>query len=140
MCKDKELSNPYLEPNTSGIANVASSSLYSKTCSASPLPPSFPPTAPPGRPGTLGTVEAANQHSFTAMTRIPYQNKCLQPYRNKLKVALMIAVLTVVMVTVPAVYRSVIIQKTEIPNINTSILTQMTEVLTENSHLTFNGM
>ena len=139
MCKDKELSNPHLKPNTSGIANVVSSSPYSKTCSASPLPPSIPPTAPPGRPGTLGTVEAANQHTFTAMTQIPYQNKCLQPYRNKLKVALMIAVLTVVMDTVPAVYTSVI-QNIETHNINTSVLTQTTDVLAENSHLTFNGM
>ena len=80
-----------------------------------------------GGPGTLGIVEAANQHSFTAMTRIPSENRCLQSHSNKLKLALITAVLTVVMVTVQAVYNSVINQKTEILNISTNV------------NLTFNG-
>ena len=98
--------------------------------------------------GTLGIVESANQHYFTTMKCIPHQNKCLQPYRNKLKLSLMIAVLTVVMVTMTAVYSSFINQKTEIPNINTteipnintSVLTQTTDVVTVNSNLVSGGM
>ena len=129
MAQGKELSNSHSEPTTSRIVNVISSS----TCNVPP-------------------VDAANQHSFTTMKRIPYENKCLQPYRNKMKLALIITVLTVVMVTVPTVYTSVTNQKTEIHNINTSsvktempntkssVLTQMTEVPTVDSHLTFNGM
>ena len=79
-----------------------------------------------------------------------------------MKLALTVAALIVVMVTVPAVYtrvinqkteihNSVIDQKTEIHNIvinqkteihntNTSVLNKMTEVPTVNSRLTFNGM
>ena len=164
LSKGKELPNRNLEPTKSRITNVVSSPPHP----ASPLQPSIPPSPPPrnpnmtsikqyssasleGRPGTLGIIEATNQHPFTTMTHIPSQNKCLQPYRNKLKLALIITVLTVVMVTVPALYTSVINQKkemhntnisgptwtknpTEIPDINTSVLTQRTEVPTANNH------
>ena len=144
MSKGKELLNPSQEPTTSRIANMVSSSPYHLPCNP-PLPPRNPDMtlikqyllpSLEGGPGTLGVVEVGNQHSFTTMTRIPSQNQCLQPYHNKLKLALIVAVLTVVVVTVTAVYTSVINQKTEIHNTNT----QMTEVPTNNSHLTFNGM
>ena len=136
-----------------------------------PLPPNNPDmtyirqcsmTSLEGRPGTLGIVEAANQPSFTTMTHISSDKRCLQPYRNKMKLALTIAALIVVMVTVPAVYtrfinqkteiyNSVIDQKTEIHNIvinqktevhntNSGVLNKVTEVPTVNSRLTFNGM
>ena len=113
--------------------------------------------SPEGRLGTVKRVKAANEPN--TMKCIPFQHKCLQPYRNKMKVVLIIAVLTVVMVTVPAVYTSITCtnQKTEIPNvntsgliqtrvhneipnINTSDLTKMTEVPIESRELTFNGM
>ena len=144
MSKGKELSNPCSEPTTSRIANVVSSPPYHIPCNP-PLPSSNPDMtyikqyllpSIEGGPGTLGVVEAANQHSCTTMTRIPSQNQCLQPYHNKLKLALIVAVLTVVVVTVTAVYDNVINQKTEMHNTNT----QMTEVPTDNSHPTFNGM
>ena len=160
MTQGKELSNPHSEPTTSRVANVVSSSPYLKPCNV-PLPPHNPNMtyikqcsleSVEGRPGTTEVVEAANQHSFTTMKRIPYQNKCLQPYRNKMKLALIVTALAVVIVTVPAVYTSVnnkkidihntvIDQKRMIHNINTSsVLTQMTEVPTANSHLAFTGM
>ena len=170
MTQGKELSNPHSEPTTSRVVNVVSSSPYLKPCNV-PLPPRNPNMtcsleSVEGRPRTTEVVEAANQHSFTTMKRIPYQNKCLQPYRNKMKLALIVTVLAVVMVTVPAVYTSVnnkktdihnsvidqkrmihnidtssvINQKTEIQNSNSSVLTQMTEVPTANSHLAFTGM
>ena len=144
MYKGKELSNPCLEPTTSRIANVVSTPPYHIPCNP-PLTPCNPDMtcikqyllpSLEGGPGTLGIVEAANQHSFTTMTRIPSQNQCLQPYCNKLKLALIVAVLTLVVVTVTAVYANVINQKAEIHNTNT----QMTEVPTVNGHLTFNGM
>ena len=96
--------------------------------------------------GTLGIVEAVNQHSLTTLTGRSSQNKCSQSHPNKIKLALIIAVLTLVIITVSAVYTSVIKQKTdipnintasvinqktEIPNINTSVLTQMTNISTE---------
>ena len=172
MSKGKELPNSYLEPTKSRITNVVSSPSHP----GSPLQPSIPPPPPPrnlnmtftrqyssasleDRPGTLGIIEAANQQSFTTMTRIPSQNTCLQSHRNKMKLALIDTVLTVVLVTVPSVYTSVINQKTgmhntntsgptwtkdpteipdisttKIPNINTSVLTQRTEVPTANNH------
>ena len=70
--------------------------------------------------GTLGIVEPSNQHSFTTLKDRPSQNKCLQSNYSKLKVALTIAVLAVVMTIVPVVYTSYINQKIEIPNINTT--------------------
>ena len=144
MSKGKELSNPHLEPTTSRISNVVSFPLYSEPRPAFPLPPSIPPLLPPrnpnktsikqyllpsmeGGPGTLGIVEAANQHSFPTMTHIPFENTCLQSHRNKLKLALLTATLTVVMVTVQAVYNSLFKKKTEIVNISTNV------------NLTFNG-
>ena len=134
-----------LEPTISRITNVVSSPPYTK-CLASTLPMVIPPIPPQPNLGmasmqyslpsvedrsrTLGVVETVNQHFFTPMIHIRYQNKCLQPYHNKMKLALIVTVLTVVMVTVPAVYTSVINQKTEILDINTSVLTQMTKVPT----------
>ena len=144
LSKGKKLSNPYSEPTTSRIANVVSSPPYDIPCNP-PLPPRNPDMtyikqyslpSLEGGPGTLEVLEAANEHSFTTMTRIPSQNQCLQPYRNKLKLALMIAVLTVVMVTVPAVYDRVINQKAEIHSTNI----QKTEIPTDSNYLTFNGM
>ena len=157
LFKGEDLSNTHLEPTTSRITNVVSPPAYPKPRPSSHLAPLFPPTPPPrnpnmtpikqyslpsqeGRPGKLGIMEAANQQSFTTMTRIPSQTKCLQSYHNKMKLALMITVLTVVIVTVPVVYTSVIKQNTEIPNINTSDLTQRTDVPTANSHFAFDGM
>ena len=165
MSKGKELSNPHLEPTTSRIANPG-------PCTASPLPLSIPPPLPPrnsnmtsnkqypltsleSRSGPQELVDATTQHSFPTMTRVISQNKCLQPYHNKLKLALTIAVLTVVMVTViTAIYTSVTNQKTEISNISkmtevqmtelqmteVQIETQTTQVTTANNKLTFNGM
>ena len=53
------------------------------------------------------------------MTRIPFQNTCLQPYSNKFKIAVIITILTVVMVVVPYVYSSIVKQKTEVLNVST---------------------
>ena len=69
--------------------------------------------------GTMGIVEAPNRHSFHSLTGRASQNKCLRSNYGKLKVALTIAVLAVVMTIVPVVYTSFINLKIEIPNINT---------------------
>ena len=162
MFKEKEISNLHLEPTTSRIANLVPSSPYPKPYLASSPPSLTPPPLPPrnsnmtlskhssnsleSRSGTLGTVKVANQHSSPSSIARPSGNEF---HHNKLKIALKIAVLTLVMITVPSVYISVTYQKTEIPNINQSILTKMTEVpidiqMTEaptaNNQLTFNGM
>ena len=165
MSKEKEISNLHLEPTTSWIANLVPSSPYPKPYLASSPPSLTPPPLPPrnsnmtlskhssnsleSRSGTRGTVKVANQHSSPSLIARPSGNEFLQFHRNKLKIALKIAVLTLVMVTVPSVYTSVTYQKTEIPNTNKSILTKMTEVQidiqmteapTANNQLTFNGM
>ena len=174
MSQDKELTNPHSDPTTSRIANVVSSPPNIEHCDV-PLPPRNPNMtyikqySLPSlecRPRTTGIVETTNQHIFTTMTHITSENRCLQSYRNKMKLALTVTALVVVMVTVPAVYisvnnkktgihnsvinqnteirdidtSSVINQKTEIHNTNSSGLTRMTEVPTVNSHLAFNGM
>ena len=170
MPKQKEVSNLHFEPTTSETANL-------KQFLSSPFPLVIPPPGNPsmasmqyslpsleGRSsqkssiqtlivaslsGTLGLVEAVRRHSFSTLTGFSSQNKCLQYHHSRLKLALLIAVLSGVMVTVPAVYTSVINQKTDIQNINTSALskmteipnkTQMIEVPTANNHLTFNGL
>ena len=179
LSKDRELSDLYLEPTTSRIADVVSSLSCPKLCSASPLPPVNPPPPPPRNQGmasmqytlpsleggssrktalqsltvaslsgTLGIVEAANQHSFHTVTGGASQNNCLRSKYGKLKVALTTAVLAVIMITVPVVYISFFKQKTEIPNINTteipnintSVLTKTTDVPTVNSNLISGGM
>ena len=168
MSQDKELTNPHSDPPTSKIANVVSSPPNLKHCDA-PLPARNPNTnyiKQYSLPSLECRQKTTNQHSFTTMTHIPSENRCLQPYRNKMKLALTVTALVVVMVIVPAVYisvnnkkteihnnvinqnteirnydtSSVINQKTEIHNTNSSGLTQMTEVPTANSHLSFNGM
>ena len=186
---DKEL---HLEPTTSRIASVVSSAPYPKPCSASRLPLVNPPPLPARNPticsmqyllpplevrssrkialqslivaslsGTLGIVAAANRHSLTGTAS---QNKCLRSNYGKLKVALTIAVLAVVMTIVPVVYTSFInlkieipnintrempninttempnINTTEMPNINTSLLNQITDAPTINSNLIHFGM
>ena len=180
LSKDKELSNLHLEPTTSRIANVVSSLPYPKLHSASPLPPVNPPPLPPRNPAMASmqhslppldgrsSQEIALQSIIDASVSVTLgrasQNKCLQSNYIKLKVALTIAVLAVVMVTVPVVYTSFINQKTEIPyihtteipnintseipnintteipNSNTSALTQITDVPTVNNNLTSVGM
>ena len=133
MSKDKELSNLHLEPlppvipsppppcnPTMASMQYSLSTLEGRTSQKIVLQSLIVASLS----GTLRIVEPSNQHSFTTLKDRPSQNKCLQSNYSKLKLALTIAVLAVVMITVPVVYTSFINQKTEVPNINTSGLTQ----------------